>query len=489
MQHRDDRQRLAALVHDLAGDDLDRELLARAGLLERDPLAAEPRGADREVGDDRRELRVVPAHALRVAAVGELRRQLEQPLRLRVHEDDLRLVVGDEDRIADVAQDQVQAVALARRFLLGEPRPLVLPLELDRRALEVGDVAQHRHERALARHRGRQRLRQHLEQQVRPFVGVHEVELARRRADAAGDHRLREEGAEQEIVDLHRAPTPLRVPLRARQQHLGAPVLHDDVVVRVGDDDGIGERVDDRAQELVLLVELLRRVTQLVERVDAGENRPGEQRHRDQRLERRELGTPFQHRDAERDAAEAAPLLCRRGGHDLASGEPRIEGPGGGLSERGRAAELRLRQRQREPLLERHAGLRAAAVERPHCFQTARRDDERVARVVHRHRQTLHRRAAHVVSLRDHELASRAVEEQQQRTRRARRVRQLLQQHRGTRRKIRRLREIAEELGQLLGLQPGSPGAQLHIDPHLTSTHAPRPSSSRRRRSSAFSRA
>ena len=70
-------------------------------------------------------------------------RALEQLLGLVVHQDDVGAFVGDENRIRDVLEDEVQAVALSGRPLLGLTDPLNLLLQFVGRAAQVGDVAQH----------------------------------------------------------------------------------------------------------------------------------------------------------------------------------------------------------------------------------------------------------------------------------------------------------------------------------------------------------
>ena len=178
VQHRHDRQRLAAAVQDFSGDDFDRKLDARVGDMELHLLAPRQRRADGEIRDERRELGVVRLNRRRplpaLAVVG-----LEQLLGLLVHQDDVGAVVGDENRVGDVLENQVQAVALALRLDLRQPHALHLALELVGGAAEVGHVAQNRDGRSgLAAVPSAELVGQHFEQQVRAFVGVDEIELA-----------------------------------------------------------------------------------------------------------------------------------------------------------------------------------------------------------------------------------------------------------------------------------------------------------------------
>ena len=65
-------------------------------------------------------------------------------LGLIVHQDDVRSLVRHENRVGDVLEDEIQAVALGRRFLFGEAHALNLPFQLVRGAAQIRDVAKHR---------------------------------------------------------------------------------------------------------------------------------------------------------------------------------------------------------------------------------------------------------------------------------------------------------------------------------------------------------
>src|SRR5438309_328581 len=58
-----------------------------------------------------------------------------------------RAVVGDENGIGDVFEDEVQAVALTLRINFGQSHPLYLALELVGRAAKIRHVAQNRDSR------------------------------------------------------------------------------------------------------------------------------------------------------------------------------------------------------------------------------------------------------------------------------------------------------------------------------------------------------
>ncbi len=106
---------------------------------------------------------------------------LKELLGLIVHQDDVRPLVGDENRIGDVLEDEIQAIAFAAHGDLGLSHALHLSFELVRRAAQIGDVAQHGEHGVLRADAFAERMREDLEQQVVAFVRIDEVELARAR--------------------------------------------------------------------------------------------------------------------------------------------------------------------------------------------------------------------------------------------------------------------------------------------------------------------
>ena len=170
---------------------------------------------------------------------------LKELLGLVVHQDDVRPFVGDENRIGDVLEDQVEPVALAAHGDLGLAHALHLSLELVRRAAQIGDVAQHREHGVLRADAFAERMREHLEQKIVALVGVDEIELARtglavRRVIAALDRN----DVKQQVVQLDGAASSGRIVVAAVEKPVGAMILRDDVVRRVGDDDRVGQGVD-----------------------------------------------------------------------------------------------------------------------------------------------------------------------------------------------------------------------------------------------------
>ena len=180
VQHRDDGDRLAAFVSDLARDHLDGQLDAALRVGERHAPATRIVVEQRELRDERRELGIVAAHGRDLTArSGVAVADLEELLGLLVHQNDVRTLVGDENRIGDVLEDEIQAIALAAHGDLSLPHALHLPLELVRGAAEVGDVAEHGQHGVFGADALAERMREHFEQEVVAFVGIDEVELAR----------------------------------------------------------------------------------------------------------------------------------------------------------------------------------------------------------------------------------------------------------------------------------------------------------------------
>jgi hypothetical protein len=204
-------------------------------------------------------------------SISSFRPHHEEPVGVRVHQDDVGQMVGDQDRVADVLQDDVEPVAFLPRLVLRRPRPVVLHLQLAEGVAQVGDVAEHRDHAVLTRQR-LERHRQHLEQQVGTVEGVHQVQLAGCAA-ARLDERLRQERAEQQVVDLDGPPPPLTVVRLRIEQMLGATVRQHDVVRRVGQQDGVGQGVEDGHQQVALTDEPFAPATQGLELGGAADRR------------------------------------------------------------------------------------------------------------------------------------------------------------------------------------------------------------------------
>ena len=248
VQHRHDGDRLAAFVLDLAGHDLDGQLDPDARVDERHPLAARVVVEHRELRDERRELRVVAADGRHFAASSRLRlAHLEELLGLVVHQDDVRPLVGDENRIGDVLEDEIQPIALAAHADLRLPHALHLSLELVRRAAQIGDVAQHGEHGVLRADAFAERMREHLEQEIVALVGIDEVQLARAGWMPPLIAALERNDVKSRLLSSTARRRPERIVVARLEQTFGAMVLRDDVVRRVGDDDRIRQRIDHRA--------------------------------------------------------------------------------------------------------------------------------------------------------------------------------------------------------------------------------------------------
>ena len=324
VQRRDDGDRLATLVEDLASHHLDGQPRHGAWIDERH---ARLRGAlrrEQEIRDEGREMRVVAAHRLLLAARRSAVVQLEQALRLIVHQDDLGRVIRHEDRVGDVLEDEVEPVALTRGLHLRLPHALHLPLELVRRAAQVRHVPQHGQHGVLRSDALAERMRQHLEQQVAAFVRIHEIQLTRLAAARARAHdrRARQERREQQVVHLHGAASTRAVLLTEREQMLSPAVLRDDVVSRIGDDDGVGERVHHQRQAIALATQPIALLAPGLQRRHAGEDRASHHGDVGEVPHRQVVQCRGEHHEAARSRVE--PALAQRHQPRARSGEHRL---------------------------------------------------------------------------------------------------------------------------------------------------------------------
>ena len=155
--------------------------------------------------------------------------------------------------IGDRVDDEIEPVALVADFRLREPQRAVALLDLFLRARQVGHVAQHGDDVGalpLVLRAGAQQL----EQQVGALERIDQQELAARGFDL-GDRARRERGREQHVVQRDRAPPAFAGILGRGEQLLRVRVRDDQLALRIGEQDRVGDRVDDAVQQHPLLPE------------------------------------------------------------------------------------------------------------------------------------------------------------------------------------------------------------------------------------------
>ncbi len=141
VEHRDDGRHLPLRVHYLGRGDLHREAARRRGVDQLDLGLAPRLRARGERRDERGELDRVIAHGAQRAMRHPVA-LLEEQLGALVEEDELARGVADGDGLADVFEDQVEAVALAPRLRLGLLELDEVARQLVVGAAEVGHVAE-----------------------------------------------------------------------------------------------------------------------------------------------------------------------------------------------------------------------------------------------------------------------------------------------------------------------------------------------------------
>ena len=194
-------------------------------------------------------MRVVRAHdALRILARAAHHRK--QALGRIVHQRDLAFLIGDDDRIGDRIDQQVQAVTFGTHLGLGRAQLGVVLVDLPRRHPEVGDVAQNRHDAGAFARITDERAEQ-LEEEIRSFRRIDQQELAAARL-AFAERRPRQGGGKKHVVQLHRAPAAFTDIVRRGEQHFGPRVGDNQLTLHVREQDGVGRRVDDAEEQRVL---------------------------------------------------------------------------------------------------------------------------------------------------------------------------------------------------------------------------------------------
>src|SRR5256714_2237639 len=141
VEHRDDRRHLPLGVGDLGAGDLHRQAVARLRVDEFYLGLASGLRAGGERGDERGELHGVVAHGAQRGR-GHPVALLEEEFGALVEEDELARRVADGDGLADVFDDEVEAVALAPRLTLGLLEQYEVAREVFVGAPQVGHVAE-----------------------------------------------------------------------------------------------------------------------------------------------------------------------------------------------------------------------------------------------------------------------------------------------------------------------------------------------------------
>ena len=159
-------------------------------------------------------------------------RDSKQLLGQRIKKHDLCRIVGHDDRVADVFDHQIEAVALLAHHLFGNPQLVQIRAHLHIRAPQVGDVAHHRdHAGSRAVHALRGRAHR-LEEHFLAFHHIHQREVSG--SIFSAHHHRGERCREEQIIELHRAASAIANPFRHAEESFRGAVLnhHAMLVVR-----------------------------------------------------------------------------------------------------------------------------------------------------------------------------------------------------------------------------------------------------------------
>ncbi len=197
-------------------------------------------------------MRTIGANTV-LSDVGRVGRNRKHPLGGLVHQNDVAFGIGDDDRIGNRVDDQFQPVALVTHFGLGDPQRPIAVLDLFLGTREVGHVAEDRnHVGALAFVSGAGAEK--LEQQVRSLERVDEQQFAPGQL-GMGHGARRERGRKKHVVQAHRAAPALARVFRRGKQLFRVGVGDDQLAFGVGQQDRVGDGVDDAVEQHPLLPE------------------------------------------------------------------------------------------------------------------------------------------------------------------------------------------------------------------------------------------
>ena len=177
-------------------------------------------------------------------------RHREQPLGRLVHQRRRAARVGDDDRVGDRVDDEIQAIAFRARLHFGDPQAAVVLLDLLARPPQVGDVAQNRDDAAaLPRILGDGA--EQLEHQVRSVGRIDEQQLAARRAGFL-DRLARQRRRQQHVVHADGAAAAFAFLFRGGEQRQRAGVGDEQPAFGVGEENRVGDGVDDVVEQRAL---------------------------------------------------------------------------------------------------------------------------------------------------------------------------------------------------------------------------------------------
>ena len=176
----------------------------------------------------------------------------EQGLRRPIGHQDLSGRIADDDRIDHGVDDLLDASPLGSRLCFCCAEPLVVVFDLPGRASQVGDVPQHGHERTLPA-LGFEWCAQELEEQIGAVFRIDQDHFA---SPNPSIHRhAAERRREVQIIELQCVPSSLARFSRPCEQLLRSRIAHQQLALRVSQENRIADSVDDREQQSALAIE------------------------------------------------------------------------------------------------------------------------------------------------------------------------------------------------------------------------------------------
>ena len=182
-------------------------------------------------------------HHLRI--LGDFRRT-EQIFCHRIEQDNLGRIVGNDNRVADVLDDQIKAIAILAHNFFGSAELLQIGTDFFIGAPQVSYVTHHGDHTGANCFFAEGGSGDGFEKDLFAFHDIHQGKIAR---GATGtDYHRGQGGGEQQVVQLHRPLSSLADTFRDTEETLRRLILGDYTMLTVGEDDRIGHALHYRLQ-------------------------------------------------------------------------------------------------------------------------------------------------------------------------------------------------------------------------------------------------
>ena len=181
-------------------------------------------------------------HLRMLGALGDSKQLFGQ----RIEEHDFRRIIGDDDGISDVFNDQIEAVSFLAHDLFGNAQFLQIGAHFHICAPQIGDVAHHRDHAGSRSVRALRGRAHRLEENFLALHHIHQRKISR--SICSAHHHGGERSRKQQIVEFHGAASAIADAFRHAEKPFRGAVLNHHAVLVVRKNHGVRHALHDRAE-------------------------------------------------------------------------------------------------------------------------------------------------------------------------------------------------------------------------------------------------